>query len=151
MTAFLSTFLLILLFIEQCIGSYDADEFLKSKIMKIQSKLKEEQYEWKKERHELIQANKELTEQNQELWGENVEKELLTKEKEFENASLRSQMKMWIMGFSGMLTVIVIINIMAYLIFGYRCFRSMCCCKQILVRNNYQPLMNDLQEETVPL
>lgn len=138
--------------IRHSVGSYEADEFLKSKITKIQSKLKEEEYQWNKERYELMQANKELTKQNNELWDENVDYIKKTANKEFENLHLKSQMKMWMMAFSGMLTVIIIINIMGYLIFGYKCYRSLNCCKsKRFTTPNLRPLLNDEIQEPILL
>ena len=103
-------------------------------------------------RHELMQANKELTKENNELWNENVDYIQKTANKEFENRHLKSQMKMWMMAFSGMMTVLIIINIMGYLIFGYKCYKSMNCTKnKRFITPNFRPLSNDEIQEPVAL
>lgn len=140
-----------LLFIDCCIGEYGADQFLKEKITKLTSKLKKEENEWEKERHELIQANQELKQQNEQLWGENFEKDWDVEMKDIENNNLESQIQTWILGLIGMFTVIIIINIAAYFIFGYKCFRHINCKKKSQIKHDYLPLTTDDLQSAVPL
>lgn len=129
----LNLLFVLLVLIYQTTASFKADEYLKSKITALESqlvKLRKGEVAWNNERDELIAKNKELEEENDELLDENIDYIQKTANKEYENIYLKSETKKWVIGLSGMMTMILIINIMGYLLFGFKCYRTFPCLKR---------------------
>ena len=140
-------FLFVLLIVmQQTIATSGAHQQKKEKIMDLDAKLNQTKYEnveRDKKVHDLIEANKILQEENEELRKENNKTKELEKEndmlldeninyitktakKEYKIMHLRSEIRTMILNFGGMLTVILIINIIAHLL-GFGCCRK---CKK---------------------
>eukprot|EP01084_Bolivina_argentea_P189154 325378_1 len=108
-----------------CQARVEKNVNLQSKIHQmrfIQDKLRDEWGPWAPERYEL---NSEIGN----VLEENIDYLQKTEKQESENKYLKSEMTTLIVGFGGIIIAIVIINIMAHLVFKYKCCKHLCCQK----------------------